>query len=692
MSASEFRATYRLQLAGAFDFAAARALVPYLASLGVSHVYLPPSFQARPGSTHGYDVVDPTSISRELGGSEEFHALVKDAQAAGLGVVLDIVPNHMATDDANKWWSDPELRAKFFDVDPETGKYRRFFDIDHLAGVRQEDAEVFEATHELALQLVRDGVIDGLRVDHPDGLADPAGYFVRLAEGGAQHVWVEKILDPGEPLRDWAVDGTVGYEFLNDVCGLWVDPAGEEPLTEFWNEIAGDSRPFSDWADEAKLEQATRVFSAEVERLAREAGRPVDGLAEALSSLEIYRTYIRGDEVDDDDRFAIDEAAIGGEIRDLLYEGGAFTTRFQQTTPPIMAKGVEDTAFYRYARLLALNDVGGNPGRWNVDVDDFHAANYERAERFPRNLVTTMTHDAKRSHDVRARIAAISSGADEWIELVRGVVRRERAAAGRRAWAGPDRGVLRLPDPRRRLADRCGSGRRVHGEGAARGQAQLELDRRPTSSGRTASSSSSARSVRARAVPRDVPAVCGADRGGRVGGRAAADGAEVHRARRARHLQRRRAGVLRARRPGQPAAGGLGVAAGAARERRRAEAGADQGAAGAAARIHADAFAGSYEADRRGRRHRRVHPRRRGDGRSHRPGRAELRRARRLGAGIGRLARYHSAQAAGPIGCARACGSCCCPGSTRRSSKADLRVTCGSCPNNSFATASRCMY
>src|SRR5215212_10315584 len=148
------RATYRLQLAGDFGFSAARELVPYLRDLGVSHVYLPPSFQARPGSMHGYDVVDPGAISAELGGEQEFLALAREAREAGLGLILDIVPNHMATDDANRYWSHPALREKFFDIDPVTGRHRRFFDIDHLAGVRQEDPDVFDETHRLALQLV----------------------------------------------------------------------------------------------------------------------------------------------------------------------------------------------------------------------------------------------------------------------------------------------------------------------------------------------------------------------------------------------------------------------------------------------------------------------------------------------------------------------------------------------------------
>src|SRR5215212_9283371 len=268
-----FRATYRLQLGEGLTFAGAAALVPYLRDLGVSHLYLSPSFAAREGSTHGYDVVDPGRISDALGGEQGFAALARAAADAGLGLLLDIVPNHMATDDANPYWADPERRAQFFDLDPETGRHRRFFDIDHLAGVRQEDPEVFAATHALALRLVRDGLVDGLRIDHPDGLADPAQYLERLRDGGARHVWVEKILDPGEHLRDWPVEGTVGYEFLNDVAALFVDPAGEAPLTALWEEIAGDGRPFRAWADEAKLEQAETTFGPEVERLRREAPR-----------------------------------------------------------------------------------------------------------------------------------------------------------------------------------------------------------------------------------------------------------------------------------------------------------------------------------------------------------------------------------------------------------------------------------
>ena len=422
---SGLRATYRLQLTSEFGFDHARALVPYLRDLGISHLYLSPSFQARPGSTHGYDVIDPGRLSDALGGDEAFAALAQAAHDAGLGVVLDVVPNHMAADDANRFWADPQLRTTFFDIDPVTGRHRRFFDIGELAGVRQEDAEVFATTHALVLGLTREGTIDGLRIDHPDGLADPAGYFERLHDSGARRVWVEKILDPGERLRDWPVTGTVGYEFLNDVCAVFIDPAGEAPLTELWHEVSGDRRSFAQIAHEAKLEQVHGPFWPDVERLARELRDTelpggIEELGRALASLPVYRTYVDpvAGTVAPDDREAIAASGMHPEIAAMLLlerdVAPGFVTRFQQTTPAIMAKGVEDTAFYRYARLLALNDVGGDPSRFGIDVDSFHAANAARAQRFPDALITTQTHDAKRSADVRARIGALASMTDAW--------------------------------------------------------------------------------------------------------------------------------------------------------------------------------------------------------------------------------------------------------------------------------------
>jgi (1->4)-alpha-D-glucan 1-alpha-D-glucosylmutase len=446
---AELRATYRLQLTDRFGFAAARRLVPYLRDLGISHLYLSPSLQARPGSTHGYDVIDPGRLSDALGGAEAFEPLAGEARGAGMAIVLDVVPNHMAADEDNPYWADPQLRGRFFDIDPVTGRHRRFFDIDDLAGVRQEDPEVFERTHALVLSLVERGLVDGLRVDHPDGLADPRGYLERLRERGVGRVWVEKILDPQERLRDWPVCGTVGYEFLNDVCALFVDPAGEAPLTELWREISGDDRGFGEVAYGAKLEQARGTFTPEVERLARELagdgpGAPAAGgaaaarsanfgdpppppggespfierLARALSSLPVYRTYVEAwsGRVDDADRQAL--AGVDQDIRERLLLDRAsppgFVTRFQQTTPAMMAKGVEDTAFYRYGRLLAFNDVGGDPSRFGISVERFHAGCLERSERFPQALLTTMTHDAKRSADVRARIGALASMPAEW--------------------------------------------------------------------------------------------------------------------------------------------------------------------------------------------------------------------------------------------------------------------------------------
>ncbi len=390
-----------------------RALVPYLRDLGVSHLYLSPSLQARAGSTHGYDVVDPTRVADALGGEDGLRELA----AAGLAIILDIVPNHMGTGDENRWWADPGERARVFDVDPDTGHYRRFFDIDDLAGVRVEDREVFELTHAKVLELLRDGVIDGLRIDHPDGLADPAGYLERLQAAAPTRpcrVWVEKILHPGEELRDWPVSGTVGYEFLNDVQGLFVDPAAEAPLTALLAELTGEQRSFAEVALEAQREQAAGTFSREVQRLRRL--HDPGALEEALARLPVYRTYVREGCFEDADR-----AALRAAGRPELFDGAPaeFVSRFQQTSPPVTAKGIEDTAFYRYLRLLALNDVGGDPGRFGVTVRRFHAANAERARRFPEALLVTQTHDTKRSGDVRARIGALSAMARGWETNVR---------------------------------------------------------------------------------------------------------------------------------------------------------------------------------------------------------------------------------------------------------------------------------
>jgi len=414
------RATYRLQLTPEFGFVAARSLVPYLVELGVSHLYLSPSFEARRGSQHGYDAVDPRRISEQLGGEEAFRRLCR----AGLGVVLDIVPNHMAASDENPFWVDPELHKTFFDLDLRTGQHRRFFDVGELAGVRQEDPQVFEVTHAKALELVREGLVDGLRIDHPDGLANPREYLERLARAGVERVWVEKILEAGEHLRaGWPVQGTTGYEFANDVTALFVDPRGEEPLTRLYAEYTGETRSFEEVALEAKLEVATSIFEPELRRLHQELDVP--NLPIALASFHVYRTYVEPGAgiVSDDDRREIARAALSDRLRRilLLEEPGheRFVTQFQQTTGPVMAKGVEDTALYRYLRVVALNEVGGNPARFSLDVDEFHRMNLAREVRFPLHLLATTTHDTKRSGDVRARVAALAGIADEWAERVR---------------------------------------------------------------------------------------------------------------------------------------------------------------------------------------------------------------------------------------------------------------------------------
>jgi len=408
------RATYRLQLNEQLTFAGARELVPYLHELGVSHLYLSPILEARRGSTHFYDGVDPSRVSSVLGGEDGFRELAAEAAAHGLGLLLDVVPNHLAASDESELWRDPAVRQRVFDLDPATGGHRRFVDVDALAGVRVEDPDVFALTHGLVVRLVQEELADGIRVDHPDGLADPRAYLERLRGCGIERVWVEKILEPEEHLRGWPTVGTTGYEFLNDAQALFVDPAGEQALTE----LAGESRTWEEVAFGARLEQATTTFTPEVDRLRRLVDLP--DLALALASLPVYRTYVEpwSGRIDEADRAAL--SSLPEDLRRvmLLEERGhdEFVTRFQQTSGPVMAKGVEDTAFYRYVRLLALNEVGGDPAGFSLSVEAFHAANADRAAHFPLNLLAGTTHDTKRSADVRARIGVLASIADRWCE------------------------------------------------------------------------------------------------------------------------------------------------------------------------------------------------------------------------------------------------------------------------------------
>ena len=549
--------TYRVQLRPAaddhpgFGFDDAAAVVPYLAELGVTHLYCSPWLQAAPGSAHGYDVVDHSSLNAELGGEAAFERLVAACRSAGLGIVLDVVPNHMAVSEPQSqnaaWWSvlrdgPSSPYARWFDIDwaspdnpgrvlvPVLGAplgdcvdelqlepdriryydhevpvapgtlvegdvlatlerqhyrlcfwrvageeldYRRFFDVTTLAGLRVEDPEVFEATHALVLRHVREGVLDGLRIDHPDGLADPEGYLARLADAtGGAWVVVEKILEPGEQLpAEWRTAGTTGYDALNRVLGLFVDPAGELPLTALWQSETGSRASFEDVVHETKHLVLTEVLFAEVERLTALAlavcrtcpslrdvtRRPLrEALVEVLACFAVYRAYLAPSGPADEQARAHVQAAVAaaaarlprraGEVelvgRLALADGPRgraaqeFVTRFQQTCGPVMAKGVEDTAFYRYLRLAALNEVGGDPGRFGVAVGEFHEACMVAQRDWPLAQTTLSTHDTKRSEDVRARLVLLSQCPTEWGEAV---VRWSALGARHRSPAGPDR-------------------------------------------------------------------------------------------------------------------------------------------------------------------------------------------------------------------------------------------------------------
>jgi (1->4)-alpha-D-glucan 1-alpha-D-glucosylmutase len=531
--------TYRLQLHQDFSFTDAAATVPYLSRLGVTHVYCSPILTASPGSAHGYDVTDHAHINPELGGEAGLRRLAATCRAAGLGLVVDLVPNHMAVgapESANAaWWSvlaegrdspyagwfdiewdnpdnpgkvllpvlggslaecvkagdirfdeppgagEDEIRIVYFDheapvavgtlvpgdllatldaqhyrlchwrVAGEELAYRRFFDISTLAGLRQEEADVFHATHRLIVDAVRSGIIDGLRVDHPDGLADPEEYFSRLTEatGG---VWTvaEKIVERGEALpAAWEVDGTTGYDTLDRLTRLFVDPAGAGPLTAAYADLGGSPGGYDEVVSAAKAHVLERVLHPEVERLtslalAASRGRRADftrsglrdGLSAVLAAFDVYRAYVTpGRAADMDARARIVGASSrarrhaphrGREIdlvEELALAGPAeFVTRFQQTCGPLMAKAVEDTAFYRYGRLLALNEVGGDPGEFPGEyphnpVEEFHIAAAAMQRDWPLTMTTLTTHDTKRSEDVRARLAVLSEDPRSWAEV-----------------------------------------------------------------------------------------------------------------------------------------------------------------------------------------------------------------------------------------------------------------------------------
>lgn len=506
------RATLRLQFHRGFTFADARALVPYFARLGVSHLYASPIATARPGSQHGYDVIDATRVNPELGGEAGLAALASALAAAGMGMILDIVPNHMAADAANEWWADVLARgrasrfARFFDIDweaddkvllPILGRpldevlaagelrrdgdafvyfshrlpaidgaledqhwrlawwcsagdrinWRRFFDINELVCLRMEEPEAFEAVHALPLRLHAEGIVDGLRIDHVDGLGDPAAYCRALRARLKPGAWlvVEKILLGGESLpADWGCDGTTGYDFMDEVNALQHDAAGERVLAEAWSALSGRPADFAAEEEPARREILARSFGAQLDACAAafeggELARPTlrRVLGELLAHFPVYRTYGRDGALSAADRAVLGRAAAGARRTCLATDRWAIdpmlcrfsepdrrsaVTRFQQLSAPIAAKAVEDTGFYRYGRLLSRNDVGFDAGTFALDADAFHRRMQRRRTDWPRALLATATHDHKRGEDVRARLAVLSGMAMEWAAVQRGLV------------------------------------------------------------------------------------------------------------------------------------------------------------------------------------------------------------------------------------------------------------------------------
>jgi len=621
------RATYRLQLHEHFTFDDAARIVPYLAALGVSHLYVSSYLAARPGSLHGYDIIDHTRFNPELGGEAGFQRFLAALDAADMGHILDFVPNHMGVGGAdNGWWLEVlewgplAPSAAFFDIDwrprqgNDTGKlilpilgrqygeeledghlvlrfdahagsfaiwyfthllpicptsyaellevalanlvearaeepavieltsligdfraldsepdrtrlpgesvglkrrladlahrfealakaieqalglfngekgkppsfaaldriheaqcyraafwrvaadeinYRRFFDINDLAGLRMENPELFERAHRLVLALVDQSKLYGLRIDHIDGLADPAGYCrqLRLEIGPDLPIYVEKILAPHESLRPWPIDGSTGYEFLNQLNGLFVAQAGERSLDRLYRRFTGRRASFEEELVAAKRQVLETTMASELRTLGLDAKRLADsdwrtrdytiqGLRQALADMiawfPVYRTYVTPGAVAAEDRhyveWAVARAAKRSTLADgsvyeflrdaLLLElaekrGGSFSesiaervvTKFQQLSGPVMAKGAEDTAFYRYTRLLSLNEVGGDPGRFGNSAAAFHRQNAERAANTPRTMLATATHDTKRGELVRMRLDLLSEMPREW--------------------------------------------------------------------------------------------------------------------------------------------------------------------------------------------------------------------------------------------------------------------------------------
>ncbi|MBA4136194.1 MAG: malto-oligosyltrehalose synthase [Opitutus sp.] len=593
MSRADWIATYRLQLTADFPLAAAARVVPYLAELGISHVYLSPVLQSAPGSTHGYDVTDPTQISDQLGGEAAWAEFVRVVRAHGLGILLDIVPNHMAAVPENSWWDDvlrhgPASRyAPFFDITPrpedggwlvhlcplgrrygealkagelqvvvksgaprltyfehswpltpasvgacsqattnvpasasvpnrlqagsyksdaaletelaalnadparlhalleqqhyrlhhwklegELTNYRRFFDVGRLVGVRQEIDEVFAATHARIRRMIEAGEIDGLRIDHPDGLADPFGYLERLrALAPGARIYVEKILDDDEALRgDWPVEGTVGYDFLSHVNRLWMEGQSIDALSAAYADFTKQSINFPVIAREKQRLVADRNFGADLQRLTTRALQLAqrdwrhrdlsprqlrEAIARLTTALPVYRSYRTAAAIRTEDRQLISEALaaarmIASDVAPAVFDfleaillapspDAAeldWILRWQQLSPAVAAKGIEDTTFYVYDRLVSGNEVGAKPSSIGIASEKFHEFCHHIAERWPDNLLATATHDNKRGEDVRTRISLLTEVPDRWSAAL-----HEWSQLTTSAWKGrtPDR-------------------------------------------------------------------------------------------------------------------------------------------------------------------------------------------------------------------------------------------------------------
>lgn len=536
-------ATYRIQFRNGLNFDTATGLIPYLKQLGISHLYASPVFTATSDSTHGYDITDANEIDPSIGGREGFDRMAQALKAAGIGLILDIVPNHMAASPENAWWRDviehgeksryarhfdidwsrrltlPFLGDSFEDalqkgeitlkVDPLTGKpafdyfgtyypvapgtltadnthglnktelaalherqpyrlmcwrdaprelsYRRFFEITGLAGVRVEDDVVFDDTHRLILELVHAGVVDGLRVDHVDGLADPKAYLERLREkaGPDCYITVEKILGKGERLPpDWPVSGTTGYEFIASLSDVLVNDENIAVLSELYDNVLGKPVDLRNELRAAKLMMVEKNFEGEFTalwKLATDIAGTEDApyeendirtaLRELLIAFPVYRTYgtPRGMPAEDAAllhkilrKVSATILPVQAEILAFLVrilcgetsaaaasQAGLFRTRFQQLTGPLMAKSVEDTLFFRQNMELALNEVGAEPLIRTFSLSRFHTEMIKRCEEQPEALSATSTHDTKRGEDARARLFTLTEAPQEWAACVK---------------------------------------------------------------------------------------------------------------------------------------------------------------------------------------------------------------------------------------------------------------------------------